>query len=213
MTILTTNKILVNIGEDTMTPRALTEQEKCRQCDKLLEKGKAIVLAQGIRKVSVDEITKAASMAKGSFYQHFESKEQFLYELMWNIHRQLFMQVEQMILSGSDMQGNMRSLLKNLFHMPEISFLIQNQRDIHDLFQVIPDQEVRSAKQMESGMFKKLLDMAGIDTKRVKPGVVHNYIHTLSLMKSSDLMTEEDLPETFDRIMDSLLSYIFGGAQ
>ncbi|MCL2721778.1 MAG: TetR/AcrR family transcriptional regulator, partial [Treponema sp.] len=69
-------------------PRALTEQEKCRLCNRLLEKGKAIVLAQGIKKVSVDDIAKAAGMAKGSFYQHFESKEVFLYELINDIHKQ-----------------------------------------------------------------------------------------------------------------------------
>jgi AcrR family transcriptional regulator len=194
-------------------PRALTEQEKCRICDKLLEKGKDIVLSQGIRRVSVDEITKAAGMAKGSFYQHFESKEHFLYELVMSIHRQIYAQAEQMINAGGDSKSSIRELLTSLFQRPELAFLTRNYQDINDLFASMPDCEIQSEKQMEADMLEKLLVSAGIDTRKVKPGVVHNYLHTLFIMKGSDLMIEDDLPETVEIFMDNLLSYIFGGAR
>jgi AcrR family transcriptional regulator len=194
-------------------PRALTAQEKCLQCDKLLDKGKAIVLSQGIKKISIDEITKAAGMAKGSFYQHFESKEHFLYELVWNTHKQIFNQAENMFVKMADLQTNIRDFLMTLFTMPELVFFIKNERDINDLFNLMPNQEIQSAKQMEVDMFGSLLIKAGLDVNTVKPGVVHNYIHTLFLMKGCDLMAEDDLPETFDRIMDSLIAYIFGGVR
>ena len=58
-------------------PRALTEQEKCRQCEKLLVKGREVVLKQGIKKVSVDEITKAAGMAKGLFIIILKPRKNF----------------------------------------------------------------------------------------------------------------------------------------
>ena len=197
-------------------PRALTEQEKCVQCQKLLEKGKAAVVSHGIRKVSVDDIAKAAGMAKRTFYQHFESKEKYLYALIEKIHNDAFSQAKQIIFSGTSdgdsLRTNVTSFLKSLFTMPEMAFLIQSENEIVDLFETVPNQELQSFKQMEADLFGGLLQLAEIDTKKIKPGIVHNYVHALFLMMSSDLMTEDDLPETVDLITDSLISYIFGNA-
>ena len=194
-------------------PRALTEQEKCKLCKRLLEKGKAIVISQGIKKVSVDDITKAAGMAKGSFYQHFESKEAFLYELIEDIHQQIFTQAEQMLQAGDDLRVNTRRFLMNLFHMPQMVFFTKNYHEINELFESMPEKEAQSTKEMEKELFEKLLLKAGLDTQKVKPGIVHNYLHALYLVMGSELMIEDDLPETFELIMDNLISYIFGGTK
>ena len=197
-------------------PRALTENEKCAQCRRLLEKGKNAVFSYGIRKVSVDDIAKAAGMAKGTFYQHYESKEKYLYALIEQIHHDTFTQAERIIFSeasgGNAARTKAGSFLKSLFTMPEIAFLIQNEQDITTLFETVPNQELQSFKQMETNMFGRLLRLAGVDTERIKPGIVHNYVHTLFLMMSSDLMTEGDLPETVDLLVDSLITYVFRNA-
>ena len=189
-------------------PRALTEQDKCRLCNKLLEKGKPVVLSQGVKKISVDDITKAAGMAKGSFYQHFESKEKYLYELIKEIHKHIFAQAEQ-IITGGEVQTNIRGFLMNIFQMPEMVFLTGNYYDIKELFDSLPEQEVQSLSQMEIELFTRLMALAGINTKKVKPGVVHNYFHTICMMAKCDFMIEEDLPKTLELITDSLISYAF----
>jgi len=196
-----------------MSPRALTEEEKCRICNRLLEKGKELVLFHGIKKVSVDEIAKAAGVAKGTFYQHFGSKEEYLLELIEANERQVFSRAEQMIHAGGDLRTNLRSFLINLYNMPELAFLVKNFRDLSELFQSVPDSELQPAKQREADIIGRLLTVAGVGIQKVTPGVVHNYIHALFLMMCSDLMIEEDLQETFECIMDSLVNYIFGGAQ
>lgn len=194
-------------------PRALTEQEKCRQCKRLLEKGKDVVLSHGIKKVSIDEITRAAGMAKGSFYQHFESKEQYMLELIVQVHRQIFSLAERALLGGSDLRENARGLLSSLFHMPEMIFFSKYYHEIDELLDTLADHEVQSAEEMEVGMFEELLTAAGIDTQKVKPGVVHNFVHTLYMIAASDRMTKGDLPQTCALISESLLSYIFGGTE
>ena len=193
-------------------PRALTEQEKCRICRKLLDKGKDIVFQQGMKKVSVDDITKAADMAKGSFYQHFESKEKYLYALMIDVHEQIFEQAGQMLLSGGDLKATTRDFIRKLYHMPEMAFFTSNHLAINELIDTMPDQEMLSANQMETDMFEKLMLAAGIDIQKVKPGIVHNYMHALFMILSSDLMIADYLQETVELIMESLITYIFGGA-
>jgi AcrR family transcriptional regulator len=199
-------------------PRALTEQEKCKQCEKLLEKGKEVIFKHGIKKVSVEEITKAAGMAKGTFYHHFDTKEKFFYAFIKLIHKQVFDKAEKMIrdgfTSGKDLHVSAMNFVKNLFFMPEMSFFIKNERDIDELFfGFMQNEDMYTFKQMEVELFEKMLKLAGADTGRVKPGVVHNYIHTLYLVMSSDLMTEDDLPETVELITGSLVNYVFGGTR
>ena len=62
-------------------------------------------------------------------------------------------------------------------------------------------------------MFERLLKLAGIDTEKIKPGIVHNYIHAMYLTMGSDLMVKDTLSETCEQMMNSLIDYIFGGGQ
>lgn len=197
-------------------PRELTEHEKCTQCQRLLEKGKKVVISYGIRKVSVDDIVKSAGMAKGTFYQHFESKEKYLFALIENIQHEFFAQAKVVLMDGvsekSDLQKNVRSFIKNLFYNPEIIFFMKNEQDISSLLERTCNEELKYHKNLEVKLFEEILLLGEIDTAKVKAGVVHNYIHTIFLMLSSDLMADEELQETADLITDSLIQYIFGGA-
>ena len=192
-------------------PRALTEQEKCRQCKKLIEKGMPIVLSQGIRKVSIEGITKAAGMSKGSFYHHFESKEKFMIEVIMSLHRQIFTLAEQMLSSGGILQENARGFLLNLFDMPEMAFFTKYYDEINELAESLAEYELQFAEEAEVNMYEKLLIALGIDTRKAHPGVVHNLMHTMYMIMQSDLMIQEHLPKTKEILTESLLSYIFGG--
>jgi len=192
-------------------PRALTEREKCRQCRRLLEKGMPVVLLRGIRKVSIEDITKAAGMSKGAFYHHFESKEKFMVEVIMNLHRQIFALAEQVLSSEGDLQKNTRKFLLNLFDMPEMSFFTKYYAEINELAESLAEYELQFAEEAEVNMYGKLLITFGINTQKVKPGVVHNLMHIMYMIMQSDLMIKEDLPKTKELLAESLLSYIFGG--
>ena len=192
-------------------PRALTEHEKCRQCKRLIEKGMPIVLSQGIKKVSIEEITKAAGISKGSFYHHFESKEKFIVEVIMNVHRQIFKLAEQMLSKGDDLRENARGFLLNLFNMPEMAFFMKYYDEISELADSLAESELQFAEEMEVNMYEKLLIALGINTQYVKPGVVHNLMHIMYMTTQSDLMMKDGLPKTFEILTESLLYYIFGG--
>ena len=192
-------------------PRALTEQEKCRQCKKLIEKGMPVVLSQGIRKVSIEDITKAAGVSKGSFYLHFDSKEKFMIEVIMSLHRQIFALAEQMLSSEGNLQENTRGFLLNLFDMPEMAFFTKYYDEIGELAESLAEHELQFAEEAEVNMYGKLLIALGIDTRKVSPGVVHNLMHTMYMIMQSDLMIKEHLPKTKEILTENLLSYIFGG--
>ena len=62
--------------------------------DKILEEALKLFLEKGFNETSVDEITKASSISKGSFYTYFKSKEELLEtilkELLNNVEKRFY---------------------------------------------------------------------------------------------------------------------------
>ncbi|MEV0433056.1 TetR/AcrR family transcriptional regulator [Nocardia sp. NPDC050413] len=59
----------------------------------LLDAGRALLGSENLSKVSVSAITAGAGMAKGSFYQHWPSREEYLLALHREFHDTLFARV------------------------------------------------------------------------------------------------------------------------
>jgi AcrR family transcriptional regulator len=62
-------------------PRGFSQDEKERIRDLLIEHGRALLGNYGARRTSVDELTAAAGISKGSFYTFFPSKEELFFTI------------------------------------------------------------------------------------------------------------------------------------
>lgn len=63
-------------------PKKFTEQEREWITHKLLTEGRRCFEVHGIKKTSVEELTKAAGIAQGSFYMFFGSKEELYFQIL-----------------------------------------------------------------------------------------------------------------------------------
>lgn len=63
-------------------PKKFSEQEKQWISKKLFEEGKRCFEAAGLRKTSIEDLTKACGIAQGSFYMFFNSKEELFYHIL-----------------------------------------------------------------------------------------------------------------------------------
>ena len=59
-----------------------TDEDKEKLRIEMIQLGFKMLKTGGIRRVNIDEITKKCFVAKGSFYNLFESKTEFLYQVM-----------------------------------------------------------------------------------------------------------------------------------
>ena len=195
-----------------MSPRALTDNEKNHQRQKILAKARDLILVHGIRKVSVDDIVKAASIAKGSFYNHFSGKEDLLMQLVWEIYQGFVDQAKTVITSSSpgNIRCNVASFIRSILNEPDKVFFFSNHEELSDLIVSLENNELQDFSAMEHNAFAELITLAGRDTKKVKPTVVHNYIHTMYFAISDDAIILEFVQETIDVMLEGLLNYIFG---
>lgn len=58
-----------------------SDREKERIYDKLREEGEQLFVQHGLRKVTVDELSRATGIAKGTFYHFYESKEHLFMDI------------------------------------------------------------------------------------------------------------------------------------
>jgi AcrR family transcriptional regulator len=63
-------------------PKGFSEREKEIIRASLLEKGRALVAAHGMKRTSVEDLTSAVGISKGAFYLFFNSKEELFFELL-----------------------------------------------------------------------------------------------------------------------------------
>ena len=67
-----------------------SDREKERIYDKLREEGEQLFVQHGLRKVTVDELSRATGIAKGTFYHFYESKEHLFMDISVKIQFKLW---------------------------------------------------------------------------------------------------------------------------
>ena len=69
---------------------AFTEYETEQLRKALLKETRHCAVTLGMKKTSVDQLTKAVGIAKGSFYKFYESKEMLFFAVLEGIHSELY---------------------------------------------------------------------------------------------------------------------------
>ncbi len=185
-----------------------SDKEKQLQKKYLLEVGKKLMLQYGIKKTTVDDIVSAAKIAKGTFYLYFKSKEDFFYQLIVTINQNLFHLAEKTVLENldKDLKNAVRKFFESLFDTPEISFYFREHKEIDKLTEKFSKENYTNT---ETEWIRKILILGNVNTKKVIPEVIDNYIHIINLAKYSDLLIEEYRKETINKLIDELMNYIF----
>ncbi len=74
-----------------------TESEKQAIQETLLREGEKLFVEYGLKKVTVDELVKAAGIAKGSFYSFYSNKEHLYMDILNNCQREMRENMEQFL--------------------------------------------------------------------------------------------------------------------
>ena len=69
---------------------AFTDYETEQLRKALLKETRRCAVTLGMKKTSVDQLTKAVGIAKGSFYKFYESKEMLFFAVLEGIHSELY---------------------------------------------------------------------------------------------------------------------------
>ncbi len=91
-------------------PRIFSEQDREAIRNALIAAGKDQFQRAGLRKTSVEELARAAGIAKGTFYHFFESKEDLCFSIFDQEEKEMAGDVTAVIEGGKDPEEIMRNL-------------------------------------------------------------------------------------------------------
>ena len=195
-----------------MSPRALTLEERKNQKKQLIEVSKKLVIERGIKNVSVDDITKACGIAKGTFYNYYDNKDALLIELVWEICDQLTEQAASVFqkTAPENYRKAVEDYIKSFLYNPQQIFLLSNHNELEYLMSNASGDQIIDYHQREVDYYTGLIRMLGKDPEQVDPTVIHNYIHALYFASISPFIITTKLRETIDVMTEGLLNYVFG---
>ena len=193
-------------------PRELTEEEKKFERSRLMKCGTNLLLRFGIRRVSVEDIVKEAGIAKGSFYNYFRSKDDFIYEVVWQFHEEMFLNFKQLLsristLEKAQQRDEMKKVFFAMYKSPTFEFFILENSEIRNFLSRYSQEKLDKLEALEEQKYQELLNVCNIQNKSIE--IIRNYTHIIFLgVGHTELMNETYLDETVEVLFDGLLNYL-----
>ena len=116
------------------------ETEQIRKA--LLRETRRHAVTLGMRKTSVDQLTQAVGISKGSFYKFYESKELLFFAVLEDIHAELYAVVDRALHENIDLPPAERvakAILAVCERMSDTGVMTFIENDVTSLLQRLPE--------------------------------------------------------------------------
>ena len=187
-----------------MSPAIYSENKRTAIKNQLLENGFILIKKHGLKKASIEEVSLSVGIAKGTFYNFFSSKEEFVAEII--SHRN--MQLKEKILAFY----NEKSLCTREDVFEFIAFLLSNEND--NLYTYLTFEEISSIIAKEPSFLapdylmqqtiNSLLDLVPNRNVNANWKVLANYSRMISIIKNFN-DTDSFYKDVLNRNINSII--------
>ena len=121
---------------------AFTNYETEQLHKALLKETRRCAVTLGMKKTSVDQLTKAVGIAKGSFYKFYESKEMAFFAVLESIHTELYRVADQALRRNGGLPTSERAagaVLAVCRRLSDTGDMVFIEHDAKLLLQRLPD--------------------------------------------------------------------------
>jgi AcrR family transcriptional regulator len=193
--------------------RQFSEAEKIDIRALLIARGRELFGARGLKKTTIDEITREVGIAQGSFYAFFDSKEELYFEILEMEERELWKSLQSRLESIPISRKSFREFLSvslALIHAnPLITDLVRNDSYLKLLRKIPKTRMERHLKEETSILMDSI---HSYQRERVmtaaEPKVLAGLFHGLFLL----YLHREDIgTDVFDDVMGLLLDVTADG--
>ena len=144
---------------------AFSAEENAAIRETLLREARRCAVTLGLRKTSVEQLTEAAGISKGLFYKYFASKELLFFEVLEDIHSEVYQVAEQVLEEGKDLPPDERIanvLLTACSRLSEIGAMKFIEEDSAYLLRRIPAQVKAEHYHSDEVHIRDLLEESGL---------------------------------------------------
>lgn len=193
-------------------PSVFSKEDKIRIKSQLLSEGRKMMLERGITKTNIDELAEIAGIAKGTFYNFFPSKQDFILEIIHSYQDEKLTQLKQL---AEDKKGKLTldetfRWYTTLYRPQENPLYHVRKKDMDWIMAKIPPERLfRPEVDIEtSSLILSLIDHVrdGIDCR-----VLANFPKIMALaLEHKEFLHQEVLETNFQMIVDCMYRYVKG---
>ncbi len=121
---------------------AFTDYESQQIREALLKEARRCAVTLGMRKTSVEQLTQAAGISKGSFYKFYESKELLFFTVLEDVHTEVYQVAEETLRKTKDLppvERGARTILAACRKLSETGAMTFIENDARTLLQRLPE--------------------------------------------------------------------------
>jgi AcrR family transcriptional regulator len=196
-------------------PRAFTDQEKKNIHLRLIESGKFAFGQYGIKKTSVEDLSKMAGISKGAFYQFFSSKEDLYFAAIRHYETEQHQYMHSLLNEKTGFERELlKSVIKNIMdqvdHDPFLQRLL-GKEEFEYLWQKFTPEQQEQAMEADVDFASQLVEIwrekgkLKIDNPQMISGVFRAIFFLFLHKKDIGI---EVFPEVVDLLLDSAIERI-----
>lgn len=193
-----------------MMARMFSEQEKTVIRQILLEKGKELFGSMGLKKTSVEDLTRAAGIAKGSFYIFFASKEELFFDIMQSEEQTLREKLYNDNLRDMPVTAErLKAFVRQGLRLVEESAIFKRLyigEEFELLIRKLPAEKLNEHTDRDTGFFGPLLQQwqeQGLIVQNIKTEVIVGAFRAIFLISLHKKELGEDIyEESLDFLLD-----------
>ena len=143
-----------------------TEMQRIRKS--LLQEARHCAIAVGMRKTSVEQLTEAAGISKGSFYKFFDSKEMVFFEVLTELHEEIYRAAQRALKECSGLAPSerfARAMLTACERLSDMGIMDFVQNDAEYLLRRIPEKIREKYYQEDRNNIRRLFEESGVCPK------------------------------------------------
>ena len=177
------------------------ETEQLRRA--LLKETRRCAVTLGMKKTSVDQLTKAVGIAKGSFYKFYESKEMLFFAVLENIHSELYGVADHALSEANGLPPSERAakaVLAVCRRLSDTGDMVFIEHDAKLLLQRLPDDIKNVHYHDDEAHIRQLLEKYDLVPKRgasLAAATVRGLILTVS--------HKEQIGELYPQVLETLV--------
>ena len=183
---------------------AFTDYETEQLRKALLRETRHCAVTLGMKKTSVDQLTKAVGIAKGSFYKFYESKEMLFFAVLEGIHSELYGVADQALSETASLPTSERvakAILAVCKRLSDTGDMIFIENDAKLLLQRLPEEVKKVHYHDDETHIRQLLEKYDLVSKcgtSLAVATVFGLILTVS--------HKEQIGELYPQVLETLVN-------
>lgn len=195
-------------------PKIVTEHEKDMVREAMFIQGIELIRKKGVKRITVEDITSATHIGKGSFYSYYNSKEELLYSIIKKSESRMFERVEAVLSENANLNERLVKVLKEIYLAADSIVLYVSPSDIELLLRKLPAEVADREASKSNNYFSRTLSLCGIDESRCEMDVLAYLMNALHFVGSTDMsFGERGREKALDLLVHAIADYMTGGAE